>query len=61
MKCVLGQKYQAPDGSEFIPVEFEKGKRKLIDGGSWQHRKEGVYIDADGRRFKKSKIKPLTY
>ena len=58
MKCILGKVYSTIYGKEFIPILFEKGKiaknfglRKHIG-----HREEGIYIDKDGNRMKKSKL-----
>ena len=58
MKCILGKKYSTIYGKEFTPVLFEKGKLRKNFGLHRQigEREEGVYVDADGNRIKKSKL-----
>jgi hypothetical protein len=60
MKCILGNTYFTPQGKEFIPVSFERGKLKPFRAvyQSSGSRETGRYIDKDGNRIKKNNLFP---
>ena len=61
MKCQLGKTDITIFGTEFTPVLLEKGKLAKNHGLHRRigERKEGVYVDCDGNKIKKSKILKL--
>ena len=62
-KIILGKTYITSFGEEFTPIEYERGGLKQQSFGNvhadYNQRTESRFIDADGKRIKKSKLKKL--
>ena len=49
----LGETYLLENGKTFIPVKYEKGVKIIQNGRETVARKEGRYIDSEGKRLRK--------
>lgn len=60
-KITLGRTYITSFGTEFTPVEHIKGKAKRVRIGNpnLAGREESRFLDKDGNRIRKSKLKKL--
>jgi hypothetical protein len=62
-KIILGKTYTTSFGTEFTPVSYERGGLKKQTLGNihadYSQRTEARFIDADGNRIRKSKLKSI--
>jgi hypothetical protein len=62
-KIILGKTYLTSFNTEFTPVEHVPGKykanRSMGNPNAVNQREESRFLDADGNRIRKSKLKTL--